>query len=274
MQITNNDNTAVLIILAMVGVFILVSAFIIYSVRNQNRLLRQRQEFQQAQIAHQKELLRATIEMQEAERKRIGQDLHDDVGTTISGLRLLIEMFKPTGPEDESFKEFTHSSKSIIDKIVKDVRNISHNLSPTTLRYYGLASAIMEHCGIINQSGKLAITFENEAEQELSAFDINTATALYRVFEELLNNTIKHSGASRASISIKKEGDDILFNYSDNGKGLLVSPEAFKKGMGMQNIESRLLNINATYVILPDESKGFGIEITYPILAAKVAANG
>ncbi|RYD87088.1 MAG: hypothetical protein EOP54_29335 [Sphingobacteriales bacterium] len=265
MQITNNDNTAVLIILAMVGVFIFVSAFIIYSVRNQNRLLRQRQEFQQAQIAHQKELLRATIEMQEAERKRIGQDLHDDVGTTISGLRLLIEMFKPTGADDDGFKDFTRSSKTIIDKIVKDVRNISHNLSPTTLRYYGLAAAIMEHCGIINQSGKLSISFENDAEQELSEFHINTATALYRVLEELLNNTIKHSGASRASIGIKREADHLLFSYSDNGKGLSISPEIFKRGMGMQNIESRLLNINATYVIMPYEAKGFNIEITYPI---------
>ncbi|RFZ90302.1 hypothetical protein D0C36_21120 [Mucilaginibacter conchicola] len=271
MQITNNDNTAVLIILAMVGVFIFVAAFIIYSVRNQNRLLRQRQEFQQAQIDHQKELLRATIEMQEAERKRIGQDLHDDVGTTISGLRLLIEMFKPTGPDDPSFIEFTRSSKTIIDKVVKDVRNISHNLSPTTLRYYGLAAAIMEHCGIINQSGKLAITFENEAEQELADFHINTATALYRVLEELLNNTIKHSGASRANISIKREGDNLLLNYSDNGKGLSVSPEVFKRGMGMQNIESRLLNINAGYVILPYEAKGFAIQITYPIPANQAA---
>lgn len=271
MQITNNDNTAVLIILAMVGVFIFVSAFIIYSVRNQNKLLRQRQEFQQAQIEHQKELLRATIEMQEAERKRIGQDLHDDVGSTISGLRLLIEMFKPTGKDDDSFKEFTRSSKIIIDKIVKDVRNISHNLSPTTLRYYGLSAAVAEHCTMISQSGKLNVDFRNEAEQELSTLPINTATALYRVLEELLNNTIKHSGASAAVITVKRRDNILLLDYADNGKGLTVSPEIFKKGMGMQNIESRLLNINASYNIPLFDNQGFNIEISYPIPSAKTA---
>ena len=79
MQITN-DNIYVLITLGMLGTFLLVSAFILFSVRNQNRLLKQRQRFQQAEIVHQKELLRAIIESEEAERKRIGQDLHDDVG--------------------------------------------------------------------------------------------------------------------------------------------------------------------------------------------------
>ncbi|HEK21082.1 MULTISPECIES: sensor histidine kinase [unclassified Mucilaginibacter] len=272
MQITNNDNTAVLIILAMLGVFLAVGTFIIYSIRNQNKLLRQRQEFQKAQLAHQKELLKATIESQENERKRIGQDLHDDVGTTISGLRLLIEMFKPAHPDDDNLKEFTQTSKSIIDKIVKDVRNISHNLSPTTLRYYGLPAAITEHCTIINQSGKLSITFDNQAEAELQALHITVATALYRVLEELLNNTIKHSGANRATIGIKKLENNIVINYNDNGKGITISHDIFKKGMGMQNIESRLLNIDAIYSIQPYNGQGFGIEITYPLHLNPVTA--
>jgi len=85
------DNIYILITLGMAGTLILVSSFILYSIRNQNKLLRQREQFQQAELAHQKELLGAVIASQEAERKRIGQDLHDDVGTTLSGLRLLIE---------------------------------------------------------------------------------------------------------------------------------------------------------------------------------------
>jgi signal transduction histidine kinase len=120
------DNIYILVILGMGGTFLLVVSFILFSIRNQNKLLRQRQHFQQAQIDHQKELLRAVIESQEAERKRIGQDLHDDVGTTVSGLRLLIEMFKP-GDDVKAHEDFTQSTKTIIDKVVKDVRNISHN---------------------------------------------------------------------------------------------------------------------------------------------------
>ena len=259
------DNIYILVLLGMSGTFLLVASFIFFSVRNQNKLLKQRQKFQQAQIEHQKELLGAIIESQEAERKRIGQDLHDDVGTTVSGLRLLIEMFKPTGGEDKNHQDFTQSTKTIIDKIVKDVRNISHNLSPTTLRYYGLAAAITEHCTIINQSGKLEITLDNNAKQVLEQLPISTSTALYRVLEELLNNTIKHSGASKANINLRTENDNIYIDYADNGKGLPANIELVKKGMGMQNIESRLLNINANYSLDPYSGKGFYIKIECPI---------
>ncbi|TWR25237.1 hypothetical protein FPZ43_17355 [Mucilaginibacter pallidiroseus] len=260
------DNIVILVVLGMATTFLLVTSFILFSIRNQNKLLKQRQDFQEAQIKHQKELLHAVIESQEAERKRIGQDLHDDVGTTISGLRLLIEMFKPADENDSAYNEFKRSTKTIIDKIVKDVRNISHNLSPTTLRYYGLAAAITEHCTIINQSGKLEIVIENEAEEALAKLDMPAATAIYRVLEELINNTIKHSGASKAQIDIKTFANNLAIKYMDNGKGLTTVPAGAKKGMGMQNIESRLLNINAKFDIAAYDSKGFAIDINYPLV--------
>lgn len=244
---------------------ILVAVFILFTVRNQNKLLRQRQQFQQAQIVHQKELLGAVIESQEAERKRIGQDLHDDVGTSLSGLRLIIEMFKPADTKDEQYIKFVSSSKSIIDKVVKDVRHISHNLSPATLGYYGLLVAIGEHCNIINQSGKLEVDITNDSILELDKLALPVSTALYRVLEELLNNTIRHSGASRANINFGGDLGVLMINYNDNGKGLPNGNQNLQKGMGLQNIESRLLNINAEYTLEGYNGKGFHIQIRYPV---------
>lgn len=247
----------------MSGTFLLVTSFILFTVRNQNKLLKQRQQFQQAEIAHQKRLLHAVIESQEAERKRIGQDLHDDVGTSLSGLRLFIEMFNPAS---DNYDSFAASSKNVIDKIVKDVRNISHNLSPTTLRYYGLVAAITEHCTIINQSGKLEITLKNEADVLLQRLELPAATAIYRVLEELLNNTIKHSGASKANIHFSVEEGALSIDYNDNGKGLQPVSGKLVTGMGLQNIESRLGNINASFITAPYEGKGLHININYPII--------
>ncbi len=259
------ESVYILVILGMAVTFLLVVTFVMFTVRGQNKLLKQRQQFQAAQLAHQKELLKVVIESQEAERKRIGQDLHDDVGTSLSGLRLIIEMFKPSSPDDENYLKFIGSSKSIIDKVVKDVRHISHNLSPATLGYYGLAAAVNEHTGIINQSGKLEINVDNNAPEQLAGLELSAATAIYRVLEELLNNTIKHSGASKANITFKAEDNVLLVDYSDNGKGLPQSAVNIKKGMGMQNIESRLMNINATYELEATPGKGFHISIKYPL---------
>lgn len=100
----------------MVGSFLMVGSFILLYVRNQNKILKQRQQLQYKEIEHQKELLQAIIESQETERKRIGQDLHDDVGTALSSLRLTIEMFKPGNEEDHNNKH-VKLSKEIIDKV-------------------------------------------------------------------------------------------------------------------------------------------------------------
>ncbi|GAA4339816.1 hypothetical protein GCM10023149_50780 [Mucilaginibacter gynuensis] len=262
---STNDSIFILVIIAIAGTLLLVVSFILINIRNQNRLLKQRQRLQKAELEHQKELLNAVIESQEIERKRVGRDLHDDVGTALSSLRLIIDMFNP---EDTAtgHKDFISSTKNIIDKVIKDVRNISHNLSPTTLSYYGLVSAVEEHCNYINQSGKLCVTLVNDAAQLVEQVALPAATALYRVLEELLNNTIKHAGATETSVIFSQENDILLITYKDNGKGIdssvLTSP-----GMGLQNIESRLSNIGAVYTIDTAAGKGFAIQIKYTVKA-------
>jgi len=253
------DNIFIIVALGMVVMLLLVVSFILINSRGQNKMLRQRQQMQQAELAHQKELLQVVIDSQEAERKRIGQDLHDDVGTALSSLRLTIEMFEPEQKNAESSK-YIGMSKDIIDKVIKDVRNISHNLSPPVLSYYGLAAAIEEKCAFINNSGQLEIALIDDAQDVLQTLDQSVALAFYRVLEELVNNTIKHAGASKATIKFNTEGNGISITYTDNGKGL--KPGRTNKGMGLQNIESRLTVVNATYSI-DEGGKGFNMTINY-----------
>jgi signal transduction histidine kinase len=257
-----NDNIVALILLATLGTFLMVVSFILIYIRNQNKILQQRQQLQQAALAHQKELLQVVIESQEAERIRIGRDLHDDVGAAISSLRLIIEMFKPVTADDH-YNGFIKSSKGIIDKMMTDVRHISHNLSPTALTYYGLAFAIEEQCGIINQSGKLTVVFSNNAQLLLEKITLPAATALYRVLEELLNNTIKHAMASNAVLSFKSSDNLLLIEYADDGVGM--DSNTITKGIGLNNIESRLTVINADYNIETSRGRGFSIKINYTL---------
>jgi signal transduction histidine kinase len=256
------DNIFILVAIATGGTFLMVASFILIYVRNQNKILKQRQEMQQAQLAHQKELLQVVIESQEEERKRIGRDLHDDVGAAISSLRLIIEMFKPAAIDDV-YHQFIDSSKGIIDKMMTDVRHISHNLSPVALTYYGLYHAIEEQCTIINQSEKLDISLTNNAGAFLEKLSLPVSTAFFRVLEELLTNTMKHAKATRSSISFTADEDRLIIEYVDNGKG--IDAALAKKGMGLQNIESRLTVINATYEIETAPGKGFAIKIKYSL---------
>jgi len=254
------DNIFLLVIIATVGTFLMVASFILIYIRNQNKLLKQRQLHQNAELAHQKELLQVIIESQEQERVRIGRDLHDDVGAAISSLRMMLEMFDP-GKKDTAYHQFIKSSKSIIDKMMMDVRHIAHNLSPATLMYYGLEVAIDEKCTQINQSGKLEINFNNDASVHTENLGIAVSTALFRVLEELLNNTMKHSMATKADINFTANNDVLTIAYCDNGVG--ADEKLVKKGMGLQNIESRLTVIDADYLIKTSPGQGFSILINY-----------
>jgi signal transduction histidine kinase len=256
------DNIFVLVIMATAGTFLMVASFILIYIRNQNKLLQQRQQLQQAQLTHQKELLQVVIESQEAERTRIGRDLHDDVGAAISSLRLIIEMFKPAAI-DNGYHQFVKSSKSIIDKMMTDVRHISHNLSPTTLTYYGLSFAIEEQCTIIAQSGKLMIDFNNRAPDLLVKLSLPVSTAFYRVLEELLNNTIKHARAGKSTLSFITDDNTLVIEYADDGVG--IDEKLTSQGIGMHNIESRLTVVNANYKINTSPGNGFFIQIRYPL---------
>ncbi|MCR8558124.1 hypothetical protein KXD93_10740 [Mucilaginibacter sp. BJC16-A38] len=248
-----SDNIFILLLLGIGGVFMLVVSFVIIFIRNQNKLLQKQKQLQQAEMAHQQQLLQTVIESQEAERKRIGQNLHDDVGTALSNLRLTIEAFNQDKPADAD--SFRRASKSIIDRVIQDVRHISHNLSPPGLEYYGFLGTLEELCEFTTQSSRLQVNITNNAGEAPDQLEQNAAISLYRVMQELLNNTLKHAGATEVHIDFDSEEDGVLISYHDNGCGLPLTDQ--KRGMGMLNIESRLRIIGATFNMESPDGKGF-----------------
>ena len=226
----NTDNIFALLAIGMAGMFLLATAVVVFYVRNQRKM-----------IQHQKDLTRAVIQSQEAERKRIGTDLHDDVGSALSHLRL------QTASVDMREK---------VDDIIQKVRSISHLLSPAQVELFGLESALEELCLATHQSGALEVTFDNRA--ELGSLTFEQSLSLYRVIQELFTNTLRHAEAARIDLELYGEGARIVCRYKDDGVGL---PPTFKEGMGLYNIESRLGMIGATFHFREATEKGFGITI-------------
>lgn len=255
------DNIYLLIIIGMFGTALLVISFILINIRNRNKLLRQQRKANDAAIQHQKDLLHATITSQEEERKRIGSDLHDEVGSALSTLRIYIQKFTEENPVANT-TEFSTQSKSMIDSIITNTRNISHDLSPITGGAYSIMDALEDLCSQVNLSGKPEISLSVSREDILSQLDPNHALALYRVIRELIKNTITHAQANSIIIDITEEDGQFLILYKDDGKGMVKTMR--HKGMGMNNIESRLNMIGANYNINTAPGKGFEISIRVP----------
>jgi signal transduction histidine kinase len=257
-----NDNIYILIIISIAGIFLIITGFILLQVRNQNKLLQKQKQIAAAEITHQRSLLQAVITSQEAERKRIGMDLHDEVGAALSTLRIKIES---NAGDTAAGNELTANYKLDIDRIITNMRNISHSLSPRISGNFGFYDAIHELSDRVNNSGKINVVVDFD-EQQLPVFTNEHAPmALYRVLSELINNTLKHASASLIEITINVAPNEMKIIYSDNGKGILQNPAIPAKGMGIQNIESRLSIIGAEWQIQIPGTGGYGMMISVPL---------
>jgi signal transduction histidine kinase len=199
------DNISLLVITVMLGVLILVASFVFLLLYSQKKLANEKNRLQEAEIEHQKQLLRSIIESQEAERIRIGRDLHDGVGSSLFNLRVTLEQLgKKAGPNHTS-RQLVETTKPLIDHLIKEVRNISHNLSPEILTMQTLTEAIEELCYNIDGSSGLSVFLNNEAGAIPNSLNLTASLAIYRALEELFTNTIKHAQADHINIIMRTE---------------------------------------------------------------------
>ncbi len=240
----------------------MVTFFLVLYIRNQNVIWQQRKQFQETEIQQQKQLLNAVIDSQESERKRIGQDLHDEIGGTLSAMKLMLGALKQQGLISE---DNILPVKELIDKMIKDVRHISHDLSPPGLAMFGLYTTIEAFVSLINNTGKIEIEIEHDPYVEERLLAERTELALFRVITQLIANSLKHAEATHINLTFKPTDKQLEITYSDNGKGFDVAILNERKGIGMQNIVSRLQMVDATYTLETSPGKGFKISINCPL---------
>jgi signal transduction histidine kinase len=251
-----------LIIAGMIFSFLVGIALILFYTRYHRRLSEQQEKIRKAELEHQKELLHAIIQSQEDERKRIGQDLHDDAGSILAKLRILFNQIKP---EFVGVNEETGYIKmnSLIDKAIDNIRNISHRLSPVTLEFFGFNDAIGELCDAAHEASGIEISVDTSGGQEIDAVPNLISLHLFRVFEELITNTLKHAAARKITLCFLTRENRLICTYHDNGRGFDMG--AGKQGIGLYNISSRIAMIGGTYTIKSSPGNGMTVHLSVPL---------
>ncbi len=181
-----------------------------------------------------KDKIKAEIDTLENERRRIAADLHDELGPLLSAVKLQINNIETTSEEDTVL---INKSSQHLDSIIQKLREISNNLMPNTLLRKGLKTAIEELSDNYKKLNKCNIKFTCKEDIRLDEYkEVN----LYRIVQEVIHNTIKHSGASLLQIRLSKEHNHVLLATSDNGKGFnYFSQNKNLKGLGLRNLQSR-----------------------------------
>jgi signal transduction histidine kinase len=232
---SGNSELILVYFIGTVGMILLAGGIFFFFVTYQKRLLQKQLEVNQIKHDQQKEILRNTIQAQEKERKRIAQDLHDEVGAMLSVVKLNVARIERKS-EEEKAKTLAGETKSYLDDVITQVRRISRALLPPSLEKLGLFHAVEELANWVNKSDQLQIECWKSGEQ--IRFDSKKELALFRVIQELMNNAIKHSEASLITVNTRFTNNAVAISLSDNGKGFNMNEKA-STGLGLKNLESR-----------------------------------
>jgi signal transduction histidine kinase/ligand-binding sensor domain-containing protein len=198
---------------------------------------------------------RQLIESQEAERKRIAAELHDGLGQSLVVIknRAMLGIKKGDDPERVA-KELGNISDSAAQAL-EEVREITNNLRPQLLDRLGLTKALTAMCKKV--SGVVEV--ECEVADIDGLFNENEEIGLYRIVQESLNNVIKHSSASDASVNIKRETDRVIIQINDNGRGF--DPATVKRGLGLTGLHERAQLLRGELSIDTKSGKGTTISV-------------
>ncbi len=260
MDVTN------VVILGTLGMLLLAISIVAFVFIYQKKIIQRDLELQKIQAEYQKELLKATIEAQEKERKRIAQDLHDDIGAMLSTIRLVVVgMLRGKALEGPQFERL-ENTKELIDETISNVRQLSRDLLPATLEEFGLVHALEQLFKKIESNSHLEFEFFHDI--QAPRMEGPTELALFRIVQELCNNIIKHANATRIEVTMNHDEDHMEISLTDNGEGFVPSQsDKAKASLGLKNIESRLSMINATidYELAPVKGTKVSINMGYLI---------
>lgn len=180
--------------------------------------------------------LNAMLEAQELERKRLAAEIHDGVGPILSTVKMNLAAIEDNLDRvDRELGSKFRKSYKMIDEVADDLRSISHNLMPRVLSDFGLVEALSTLCEKVDASKSVNVNFLHSGMKE--RLEEIVELGLYRISQELINNTLKHAQASNITLQLIHKGEYILLMYEDDGKGF--DTETVPHGLGLLNIENR-----------------------------------
>ncbi|MCS3734919.1 tetratricopeptide repeat-containing sensor histidine kinase [Mucilaginibacter dorajii] len=219
--------------------------------------------YKQTQLRQRNIAMKAIIETEESERRRIAQDLHDSVSQTMSAAKINLAIIGAELPfvNDDQKKRF-EKAINMVDDGFKEVRTISHNMMPWALNETGLAQVVKQFLSNI-ETDAMAINFFSKGFD--APFDDTTEIILYRVLQESVHNVMKHAYADRLDISLIKDEENISLTIEDNGKGFDATNPDIYKGMGLSNLKSRINFLKGKVELDSQVGKGTLVSVYVPI---------
>jgi two-component system NarL family sensor kinase len=223
----------------------------------------------QRSYRQQKQLLaaQAVLQGQVEERTRLAKDLHDGLGSILSSAKFSFNNMKQNliiSPENAAAFE---RSMDMLDKSIAELRRVAHNMMPETLMKFGLDTALKDFCSTVDQSGAVKLTYQSFGLEETTVPEV-TSAAVYRIVQELVNNILKHAGATSALVQLISKDGTLSITVEDNGRGFERKVLETGVGIGYSSLQNRVTYLKGTIDLQTSPGKGTAVHIQLPNLNA------
>lgn len=261
-----NLNTTIqrnVVVFSAVGLVMLTLFIVLYfTQRSRKDRIIARQKI--IQLEEEKKLMtaRLLVEGQEEERKRIARELHDGLGVLLSVTKMQFTTIKDKSPENQPMID---KATQLLEQASGDVRRLSHNMMPgllTKLGFYDAAEDLIDNiCDIEGMDAVFKI------EGDLERLPENKEIMLYRIVQEMVNNTLKHAKAKNVALVIKRTDPELELRYSDDGTGFNpeIREQAAESSFGLRSIWSRVGFLNGTVELKTSPGYGTKYHIRIPV---------
>ena len=206
---------------------------------------------------------RRLIEAQEQERTRIARELHDDIGQRLALLAIELEQLHQDPPDLPEVRSRMGELRKQTSEIATDIQTLSHELHSSKLEYLGIAAAMRGFCREFGEQQKVEIDFKTDDLPSPLAPDISLC--LFRVLQEALHNSAKHSGVRHVEVRLWGTSDEIHLTVSDSGAGFDSEAAKESRGLGLISMEERLKLLNGTFSVESQPNRGTTIHARVPL---------
>jgi signal transduction histidine kinase len=269
LEIQNDDIFQIVVLTGILFAFL--ASFIVYFVvLYRNRQLKNQREQEKLQASFRQELLKTQLEVQEQTLNHISTEIHDNITQVLSFVKLTLANIASSSEGEKKSK--INETRELIAQTITDLRDLSKSLSFEHITSLGLLKTIEKEAERINKSGLLDVSIIKEG--KIYSLGEQRELLLFRIFQETLNNTLKHANAKHLKIILQYHPDLFNLTLEDDGSGFSLKMIDNKQGSGLKNIENRASLIGGTASIVSAPDKGCCTKISLNPLTPQFYTDG
>jgi len=268
LKLSKKRHNLLMMALGFLVLLIVISAWYIIRHYRDKRLIAEQENTINKQIINElekeKQLVatRAVLAGEESERQRLARDLHDGLGSLLTGVKLKLANMKGNYILDEETRVDFSNALTTLDSAVSELRRVAHNLMPEALIKFGLKYALEDFCTNLDSTTvKVIFRFYGN----FSRVRQNLETASFRIVQELVNNALKHSGATQIIVQMIQDDNRLCLSVQDNGRGFDKDTMENSNTVGLNSVKSRVAFLNGLIDIYSQEGKGTEISIEFTV---------